>query len=49
MAQNYVQPGGYINAAADSPADPASGEAVRVGTIAGVAGSLATALMYSPG
>jgi predicted RecA/RadA family phage recombinase len=37
MAQNYVQPGGYINAAADSPADPASGEAVRVGTIAGVA------------
>ena len=37
MAQNYVQPGGYINAAADSPADPAPGDAVRIGTIAGVA------------
>jgi predicted RecA/RadA family phage recombinase len=37
MAQNYVQPGKYINAAASHPAAPASGDPVRVGTIAGVA------------
>ncbi len=37
MAQNFVQKGHYINAAPDSPADPASGDAVRAGTIAGVA------------
>lgn len=37
MAQNFVQPGKYINAAASHPAAPASGDPVRVGTIAGVA------------
>jgi len=37
MAQNYVQPGHHINAAPSSPATPASGDAVRVGTIPGVA------------
>ncbi len=37
MAQNYVSKGHHINAAPSSPADPASGDAVRVGTIPGVA------------
>ena len=37
MAQNYVQPGKYINAAASDPAAPASGDPVRVGEIPGVA------------
>ncbi len=37
MAQNFVSKGHHINAAPTSPADPASGDAVRVGTIAGVA------------
>ncbi len=37
MAQNFVSKGHHINAAPSSPADPASGDAVRVGTIAGVA------------
>lgn len=37
MAQNYVQPGEFINAAATHPATPLSGYPVRVGTIAGVA------------
>jgi predicted RecA/RadA family phage recombinase len=37
MAQNYVQPGEYINAVASDPATPASGDPVRVGTIPGVA------------
>ncbi len=37
MAQNFVSKGHHINAAPTSPATPASGDAVRVGTIAGVA------------
>ena len=37
MAQNFVSKGRYINAGPSSPADPVSGDAVRVGTIAGVA------------
>ncbi len=37
MAQNFVSKGHHINAAPSSPADPASGAAVRVGTIPGVA------------
>ncbi len=37
MAQNFVSKGHHINVAPTSPADPASGDAVRVGTIAGVA------------
>jgi predicted RecA/RadA family phage recombinase len=37
MAQNFVQEGKTINAAATDPAAPASGDPVRVGEIAGVA------------
>ncbi len=37
MAQNFVQPGHTINAAASDPATPASGDPVRVGEIPGVA------------
>ncbi len=37
MAQNYVQPGDSINAAATDPAAPNSGDPVLVTTIAGVA------------
>jgi predicted RecA/RadA family phage recombinase len=37
MAQNYVSPGEFINAAASHPTTPVSGSPCRVGTIAGVA------------
>lgn len=37
MAQNFIQPGKTINAAATHPATPASGDPVRVGEIPGVA------------
>ncbi len=37
MAQNFVQKGHVINAAASDPATPTVGAAVVVGTIAGVA------------
>ena len=37
MAQNYIQPGEFIHAAATDPATPDVGKPVRVGTIAGVA------------
>lgn len=37
MAQNYVNSGGVIHAAASHPATPTSGDPLRVGTIAGVA------------
>ena len=37
MAQNFVQPGHTINAAATHPTTPASGDPVRVGEIPGVA------------
>ncbi len=37
MAQNEVQPGKVIHAAASSPATPVSGDPVRVGEIPGVA------------
>ena len=37
MAQNYVSEGVMINAAATDPATPASGDALIVGTIPGVA------------
>ncbi len=37
MAQNFVQEGKMINAAATHPATPASGDPVRVGEVPGVA------------
>ncbi len=37
MAQNFVQKGHAINAAASDPVSPISGDPVLVGTIAGVA------------